>query len=188
MLKQFFRRVLPNQATIQNLPISQRFTGRLNMPEIWLVQRQRLALGLALGVFCGMIPGPLQMISAIGLTLILKVNLPMALIGTFLTNPFTIVPIYMAAYGIGQSILGVSNWKQLPAFPEVEWSTPSLTVQNWLNWGSELGTPWLLGMLILATILASLAYLCIHTGWHLSHYLAVRNRQQRQRSQLRKQI
>lgn len=184
MPKKFLRRVLPTQESIRKFSVSRRFSNRLDLPELWQVQREKIALGLCIGVFCGMIPGPLQMISAVALTILLRVNLSMALIGTFLTNPFTIVPIYMLAYAIGQSMLGSTDWRQLPELPITDWASPIIALENWLAWVSNLGAPWLIGMLILALALSALSYCTVQFVWRVHQYIVMRRRQhQRQHRQ-----
>ena len=182
MPKKFLRRILPNQESIQKFEVSRRFTSRLDLPEIWLIQREKIAVGLAIGVFCGMIPGPLQMISAIALTLYLRVNLPMALIGTFLTNPLTIVPIYMLAYAIGQSALGSTDWRQLPEMPVTDWTSPAVAMETWISWLGGLGMPWLIGMLLLAAAFSALAYCAVQLIWRVHQHLTM-NRRRSQRLQ-----
>ena len=186
MPKKFLRRVLPNQKSIQQFSVSRRFTGRLDIPALWEVQRDKVAIGLAIGVFCGMIPGPLQMISALALTIIFRVNLPMALVGTFLTNPLTIVPLYMLAYMIGQSILGESNWRALPELPVADWTAPITAIQNWTNWIGDLGSPWLIGMLVLSCAMAALAYCGMQVVWRISQYVMMRNRLRQRQSRVNK--
>ena len=185
MPKKFLRRVLPNQDSIQKYSVSRRFAGRLDIPDIWQVQCEKIAAGLAVGVFCGMVPGPLQMISAVALTLLLRVNLPMALIGTFLTNPLTIVPIYMLAYAIGQSMLGSTDWRELPALPVADWTAPTQAIENWVVWVSDLGTPWLLGMLVLASALAALSYCAMQVIWRSYQYLMMRRRLHQRQQRLK---
>ena len=101
MPRKLLRRYLPDRETIGKYEISKRFTPFLKHPELWAIKRNLVAGGLAVGLFCGMIPGPLQMIAAISLAIILRVNLPMAILGTFFTNPLTILPLYWLAYSIG---------------------------------------------------------------------------------------
>jgi uncharacterized protein (DUF2062 family) len=184
MPKKILRRILPNQESIRKIEVSRRFTSRLDLPEIWVIQREKIALGLAIGVCCGMIPGPLQMISAIGLTLYLRVNLPMALIGTFLTNPLTIVPIYMLAYAIGQSALGSTDWRQLPEMPVTDWTSPAVAMETWISWLGGLGMPWLIGMLLLAAAFSALAYCAVQLIWRVHQHLTM-NRRRSQRLQRR---
>jgi uncharacterized protein (DUF2062 family) len=186
MPKKFLRRVLPNRVSIQKISICRRFDDRLNIPELWHVQRDSVALGLAIGVFCGMIPGPLQVISALALTIIFRVNLPIAIIGTCLTNPITIVPIYMLAYGLGQSLLGMPNWRQLPDLPVTDWTTPSIALQNWMAWVGDLGTPWVIGMIVLASAMAALAYCATQVIWRTIEYLKLQAHKRRRKERANK--
>ncbi len=174
MPKKFLRRVLPTRETIERIPISRRFTHRLDRAGLWDVEREPVALGLAIGVLCGMIPGPLQMIAAVTLACLLRVNLPMAIIGTFLTNPITIVPIYMLAYGIGQSLSGTGQWHELPAMPVTDWTQILTSIQAWIAWVGSLGTPWLVGMLILALSLAALSYCSVQLIWRVCRSWSLR--------------
>ena len=41
--KKFLRRVLPNRETIERIPISRRFTDRLDRPGLWRVEREAVA-------------------------------------------------------------------------------------------------------------------------------------------------
>jgi len=141
------------------------------------VQRDSIALGLTIGVLCGMIPGPLQMIAALSLSCLLRVNLPMALIGTFFTNPITIVPIYMAAYGIGQTISGAEQWHEFPTMPATDWTQLMESLQAWVSWGASLGAPWVLGMLILSLFLAGCSYCSVQLIWRVCRVYGLRRLQ-----------
>ena len=184
MPKKFLRRVLPDRTTIERFPITRRFSGNFDLPYLWQVQREPIAFGLAVGLFCGMIPGPLQMIAAIGMSIMFRVNLPMAIIGTFFTNPFTIIPLYMLAYGIGQSMTGEDHWHQLPSLPIVDWGSPIVAVQAWVTWVSALGTPWLIGMLVMAFALAAIGYCGVQILWRTYQYFAIRGLQRKRCSRL----
>lgn len=184
MPKKLLRRILPNRETIERIPVSRRFTHRFDRPGLWLVEREAIARGLAAGVLCGMIPGPLQMIAAISLAFLFRLNLPMAVVGTFLTNPFTIVPIYIAAYSTGQWLLGAdggdTDWNQFPPLPQTDWQTPWSSLQTWWQWVADLGMPWVTGMLVLAFGMALLSYVLMqivwrgHRYWHLIRLRSLR--------------
>ena len=45
-------------------PTIRRFAPRLADPDLWHLNRKSTARAVAIGLFCGLIPGPLQMISA----------------------------------------------------------------------------------------------------------------------------
>ncbi|WMW80648.1 DUF2062 domain-containing protein [Undibacterium cyanobacteriorum] len=174
MPKKFLRRILPDRQTIERIPISRRFTHHFDRSSLWRVEREAVAWGLAAGVFCGMIPGPLQMIAAISLAFFFRLNLPMAVVGTFLTNPLTIVPIYMAAYSLGQWLLGLhgadTKWSSLPALPETDWQAPLMSIELWWQWVLDLGLPWVIGMVVLAMSLALSSYLLMQLVWRASRY------------------
>jgi uncharacterized protein (DUF2062 family) len=167
MPKKLLRRILPDRETIERFPISRRFTRHLDLPGLWKVEREPIAMGLAIGVFCGMIPGPLQMIAAVALACLLRINLPMAIIGTFFSNPITIVPLYMLAYAIGQGLTGNPQWTQLPPIPESDWTQIITSIQAWTDWMASLGAPWLLGMLVLSFGLLVTTYCVVQLLWRV---------------------
>ena len=69
-----------------------------------------LALGMALGIFAGMMPiMPFHMVLAVALALFLKGSKITAAIGTWISNPFDWVFIYYFNYKIGSIILGLSE-------------------------------------------------------------------------------
>lgn len=69
----------------------------------------RVAAGWALGMFIGCtIPFGLQLILAIPLSFALKVSKIGASLGTFITNPLTIVFIYPAQIWVGARLMGAT--------------------------------------------------------------------------------
>ena len=64
------------------------------------------ARGLAVGVFCGCFPFfGFQTLLGLLLARIAKGNLFLAAIGTWISNPFTYVPLYYFNYKVGASLL-----------------------------------------------------------------------------------
>jgi uncharacterized protein (DUF2062 family) len=69
-----------------------------------------LALGMALGIFCAMLPIlPFHIAFAIALALIFRVSKITAAIGVFVSNPFTWSILYYFNYRIGAFILNLSE-------------------------------------------------------------------------------
>lgn len=69
-----------------------------------------LALGMAFGVFSGMLPIiPLQMALAVALALAFKGSKITAVIGTWVSNPANWLPIYYLNYKFGAAILGLAR-------------------------------------------------------------------------------
>jgi uncharacterized protein (DUF2062 family) len=67
-----------------------------------------LALGMALGIFSGMLPiMPFQIALAITLALFFKVSKITAALGTWVTNPLNWYFMYLYSYKIGASVLGL---------------------------------------------------------------------------------
>lgn len=164
-MRRFFRAHLPDHDSLRQQRWLRPLQHWLQQPDLWHLHRRSVAGGVAIGLFCGLIPGPLQMISAAVLAALLRVNLPVAAFTTLYTNPFTIVPLYLLAYEIGVWVGGVSNVASAPAFPEVHWHDWFSPVWIWLM---ALGKPLLIGLPLLALGLALLGYVVVRLGWRLA--------------------
>ena len=68
------------------------------------------AKGVAVGVFCGCFPFfGFQTLLGLFLARVAKGNLFLAAIGTWISNPFTYVPLYFFNYKVGSSLLKNSS-------------------------------------------------------------------------------
>ena len=136
----------------------------------WIVRRNLLtatahavALGAALGILAGAIPGPLQVISALGLCLSFRANVVAAVAASFWTNPLTIAPIYLLAHTVGRLFLpGDTASASFAGFS-------ALSSGAWLAdlgvWVAQLGTPLLVGLPVLTGTLAFIAYFAVRALW-----------------------
>lgn len=172
-MRRFFREHLPDHDSIRRHRWLRPIQHWLHHPNLWHLHRRSVAGGVAIGLFCGLIPGPLQMISAALVAILLRVNLPVALFTTLYTNPFTIVPLYLLAYEIGIWVSGSSNRIAVPAFPELHWSDAFTQVWAWLM---VLGKPLLIGLPLLAVGLAIIGYVTVRLFWRLFVVLKWRRR------------
>ena len=177
MPRKFFRKYLPSHERVRNHRHIARFGGLLQHPNLWHLNRHSVAGGVAVGMFSGLVPGPLQMLTAALLSVPLRVNLPVALATTLYTNPLTIGPLYVLAYLIGRLIIG-GNAVPLARPPEIDWSHPAASLDAFLNWMLSLGTPLAVGLPALALILAALGYACVQLGWRAYVIRAWRKRRQ----------
>lgn len=157
----WLRRVMPRAETIAALPGVRRILPALAVPELWRLERRRVARGLAIGACLGVIVPAGQMIAAAATALALRGNVPAAALGTFVTNPFTVVPIYSLAHVVGSLTLG------LP-----------VEVPGGL---AELGKPLVIGSLILAGCFAACAWLLVSLLWRLEARGRLRQRMFRPR-------
>ncbi len=178
MPRKLFRKYLPSHASIlRNRWIAQ-FGNLLKHPNLWHLNRRSVAGGFSAGLFAGLIPGPLQMIGGTLLAILFRVNLPVAVFTTFYTNPVTIVPLYFVAYKIGRLFtLGDDSFTAPPSFSlEQGW-------QAWFtdlfSWVASLGKPLLIGVPLLALLLATLGYFIADLGWRCYTVTTWRARQRR---------
>jgi len=132
----------------------------LERPWLWQLSRRRVAAGAAIGIFFGFVIPIAQILLAAGAAVLLRANLPVAAAATLITNPFTLAPLYVAAYYTGTAVLGE------PANPQVvaslgEGFDPGVLLQR----TSDLLKPWFTGLLVFAVGGAALAWVVINAVW-----------------------
>lgn len=179
-MRKRLRKYLPNHQAVRGNRWLAPFQNSLLHPRLWHLNRRSAAGGLATGLFCGLIPGPFQMLGAAIAAVLLRVNLPLALITTLYTNPLTIVPLYLAAYELGRFALGGASdgFVAPPA-----WQGSILTwLGDLLGWSASLGKPLALGLLLLASLLAGTGYIIVRLAWRIYLVRAWRRRVQHKTS------
>jgi uncharacterized protein len=178
-MRKLLRKHLPSHAwAVQNRWLKP-FGRWLHHHNLWYLHRRSAAGGVAVGLFCGLIPFPLQMIAAALLAALLRVNLPVAVITTLYSNPLTIVPLYALAYELGAWVSGAHEGAAQNRFdfPELHW-------HNWAgelgNWFAVLGKPFLIGLPLLALSIAITGYVAVRVAWRVAVVLEWRARKRRQ--------
>ena len=173
-MRKHLRKFLPNHETIRANRWLAPFQSTLLHPRLWHLNRHSAAGAVATGLFCGLIPGPLQMVGAAIGAVAFRVNLPLALLATLYTNPLTIVPLYIGAFALGSftlGLIGADPGGQFVAPPEYG----DAGLVTWLaalaDWMGQLGKPLALGLLLLASLLAVIGYFATRFAWrlHLTH-------------------
>jgi hypothetical protein len=177
-MRRQIRKFLPDHEAIRGNRWLAPFQNTLLHPRLWHINRRSAAGGVATGLFCGLIPGPLQMLGAAVCAVVFRVNLPLALLATFYTNPFTIVPLYIVAFAIGQWALP-GEGKPFVAPPELGDAGLMAWMGALADWMSGLGTPLALGLVLLATTLAVAGYVAVRVAWRIYLIRAWHRRRQR---------
>jgi uncharacterized protein (DUF2062 family) len=177
-MRKFFRKFLPHHETVKSHRWIKPFGAWLQHPNLWHLHRRSVAGGVAIGLFCGLIPGPFQMISAALLAILFRVNLPVAAFTTLYTNPLTIVPLYALAYELGAWVSGAHTGAAVarPSFADLHWF--NLMSELW-DWLVMLGEPFLIGLPLLALGLAFIGYFAVRLAWRAAVIWKWRARRQK---------
>jgi uncharacterized protein len=147
----------------------------LQHPRLWHFSRKGIAMGLALGIFFGLLIPVAQMPLAAAAAVVLRANLPMAVASTLVTNPVTFGPVYYGAYHLGKAILGqpAPSDAQVNAFLNKTLEEPEVEVGMWERFLQSLrrlatvGKPLVVGLAILASLSGVLVYFLISAVWTL---------------------
>lgn len=153
----------------------------LGHPRLWHMHRGSVSLGLAIGAVTGLIPGPVQILMAILISIPVRANVLAAAAGTFVTNPLTFIPLYMLAFSMGTLVTGESMRHLVPPDLAFTWSAPWQVVPAMFHWFVSLGPTLLVGLGMLAVVLALVAYFGSRVVWHLVVAKAWQTRHQRKR-------
>jgi uncharacterized protein (DUF2062 family) len=138
----------------------------LEHPVYWSLNRRNVTRAFALGLLISFVPIPVHFLLATVLALTFRLNIPAAILGTFLTNPLTMVPMYMGAYWVGSHLLGI-NTHPVAFAMTWEWLTTSLL---------PIWKPFLLGCLVLGLGAAVVGYALLGGIWHLGLVLKYHER------------
>lgn len=166
VMRKYFKKFLPGHEAVHSNRWLRMFGGTLLHPRLWHLNRHSAAGAVAVGLFCGLIPGPLQMLGAAICAILFRINLPLALVVTLYTNPLTIVPLYFIAFELGKAALGNGADGFVPP-PDLDWQHLHAWVGATLDWALGLGKPLGVGLLLLAAILATSGYFAVHYLWRL---------------------
>ncbi|UTH73130.1 DUF2062 domain-containing protein [Chromobacterium sp. IIBBL 290-4] len=151
----------------------------LDKPEYWAFNRRKVAMGVAVGLYSGVMPGFTQKATALALALLLRVNLPTAMVVSLYSNPLTVLPLYYLAYCLGGWLLGVSGAGVVTAPPSLFSLGLSAWLQATLQWLIQLGWPLLVGMPALGLALGVAGYVFTRVLWRWSVLSAWNNRKEK---------
>ena len=181
----FLRRHLPDPDSVRTHKYLAWCSRWLTHPNLWALNRDSVAGGFAIGLAAGLVPGPLQMLTAALLAIPLKKNLPVALGTTLYTNPLTIGPLYVLAYGYGQLLLGADGRAAVQPFAW-NWSDWLGSAEALARWTLSLGKPLGVGLAALALTLAALGYVAVQLGWRAYVRMAWRARARHRKGRARR--
>ena len=157
MPRRFFRRVSRQYLRNERPWYLRPFDALLAHPTFFSISRRSIAGAIWIGIFVGLMPLPGQTLIALLAAMLFRVNLPVAGIATWVTNPITMVPFFYWEHRLGTLILDLPI-EQIDIDLSLDWVTSGfLTIWK----------PLLLGAFISATIVASLTYVLTSVTWRL---------------------
>lgn len=116
----------------------------------------RTAAAFAVGVFIGMSPLlGLHTVLGIFAAWALRLNKMVTVAGVYVTNPWTIIPIYTFSTWVGARCLGINH-----ILPHIDWK--HLTLSMLLHEFSPLLMPFIAGSLLVGSVSAILSYILIY--------------------------
>lgn len=164
MPKALIRRYLPSPEKIREQKSLGFMRHRLGDPSVWHLNRRSASLAMFWGILFAFMPMPFQMVPATLIAVGLRINLPMVLVLTWLTNPITVLPFMYASYAAGSLALNVPmlNWAEMEGLMTAMLSLGSVSSSS--NIMAQL-KPFLVGTLILGVTLGSLGYVGMQAYW-----------------------
>jgi len=157
-----WRRFIPTQESLMNNRWLMWLTPWLAHPKLWHWSRRGVALGVALGVFFGLLIPIAQIPITAAAAVVLRANLPVAAASTLVTNPVTFAPVYYAAYQLGSWITGETT--PLIDFETIEQQETEVD-KGFFESIQALGKPLLVGLSIMASVAGILTYFIIDLFW-----------------------
>jgi uncharacterized protein (DUF2062 family) len=159
--KQGWRRHIPTREQIERNRWLRWLRPWLGHPRLWHWSRRGVSLGVAIGVFFGLLIPIAQIPLAAAASIILRANVPAAAASTLVTNPVTFGPVYYAAYRLGVWVTGEHG----PLPPPPVATEAELGDTGFWERISALGRPLLVGLAITASVAGLLCYALISLIW-----------------------
>ncbi|WP_439518376.1 DUF2062 domain-containing protein [Hydrogenophaga sp.] len=185
-MREKFRKWLPTPEALRNNRWLRWMGPVLLHPALWHFSRKGIALGVALGIFFGLLIPVAQIPASAAGAILLRANLPMAVASTLVSNPVTFGPVYYGAYRLGKVVLGERAITEIEAQQRLEGAhdePPELQrkgfrerTAHWLERVRTVGKPLAVGLSIIATASGLTVYFLISGIWVLNTRRARRNR------------
>ena len=134
------------------------FIEKYKIPREYLsINRKSVSKGVLVGLFWGFIPMPMQMLAVLATTPFMKFNVPIAISMVWLSNPFTMPPMYYMEYLTGNFILGREGLEHVEM--TMDWFK-----ENW----DQIVVPLYTGTTFYSIVVSFLVYIIINRLWILS--------------------
>jgi len=131
------------------------FLEKYHLPKDYLgINRRSVTRGVGIGLFWGFIPMPMQMAAVLATTPFIRFNVPIAISMVWLSNPFTMPPMYYMEYLTGNFLLGQEGIHNV-----------ELTVEWFKNNLGDIFVPLYVGTAFYSIVVSGLIYLGLNWLW-----------------------
>jgi uncharacterized protein (DUF2062 family) len=149
MIRKYFRKIASSKGKIDTL------LEKYNLPRAYFnINRKMVTRGVFIGLFWAFIPMPMQMLAVVAVTPFLRFNVPIAIVMVWLSNPFTMPPMYYMEYLTGNFILGREGLENIEL--SVDWFTQNM---------GDIFVPLYVGTSFYSIVVSSLIYVLLNWLW-----------------------
>lgn len=152
------------------------FLEKYNLPKAYLaVNRRMITRGVAVGLFWGFIPMPMQMLAVMATVPFIRFNVPIAISMVWLSNPFTMPPMYYMEYITGNFILGREGIEDIEL--TMSWFTENF---------DDILVPLYVGTAFYSIVVTGIIYVVLNRLWVRSVHSEKKERKHRRRKKIKK--
>lgn len=165
-MREWIRSRLPTEESLNGRPGLGWLRPLLRRRALWHLNRRNVALGAGIGVFFGFLIPVAQIAGAAAFAVLLRANLPVAALATFVTNPITFGPLLLLAYQTGAAILGEPvEAAAAEAVVDGADAADAPSAAGWLEQARSIGKPLILGLGVFAVGGGISAWGLVHVTW-----------------------
>ena len=158
MPRRFFRKFAFKRHQLTERRLVAPFRHLMHEQRLWGIRRKTVVPAVAWGVFVGFLPIPGQVLIGILGSILMRCNVPVAALATFVSNPLTIGPMFYFSYRVGADLLG---WPPTPFSIElsIDWLTTTF---------ANVWQPLVLGSVFVGAIAALIAFVILDALWRFT--------------------
>lgn len=157
-MKFFFKKLLPNRERLGKSKAVRYVLDRVGNAYIWQVNRRSIAGGVAVGLFFGSLPIPIQIPCSLLVAGFLRYNVSIAAFATLYSNPLTMPVLFYMNYRVGKWLFSGSTQSIL--------QEDYFSVDNLMHMGGKILVPLFSGSIVVGIVLAFLSYFLIYFLWY----------------------
>lgn len=149
------RRLIPAAQAFSQHRALRPFGPLIHDANLWHLNRYSVSTAVFVGIFFAFIPLPLQSLMAAGVAIVVRCNLPLAVLLIWISNPVTMPPMFYATYKLGAWLMGI------PPQPfHFEFTREWFALQIIDAW-----QPLLLGSVVAGLLFGLLGFIAIRLLW-----------------------